>query len=296
MIEIKDETFGGTYPYKPNYIDIGSFKMHYVDQGEGEPIVMVHGDPTWGYLWRKFIPSLSETHRVIVPDHMGMGKSSVPKHPYPYLLHHHISNLEALLENLELRDITLILHDWGGPVGMGFAVRHPESIKRLVLTNTWAFAKWPGGDLPRLLEIIRSDRGESFAIEKNGYVKRALLGTANYPENYSPEVLNAYLAPFTTPESRLALLCWSRDITMSNNDISYRDMEHIENKLSLFKDTPVLIIWGMLDPVLPDSFLEKWCQVFAHAQVCEIENANHFLQEDTPELVLETIKMFIKDL
>ena len=293
MIGIKDETFSGSYPFKPNYLDIGGFKMHYVDQGEGEPVVMLHGDPTWGYLWRKFILLISDTHRAIVPDHMGMGKSSVPKDPYPYLLRHHIFNLEELITSLELRDITLVLHDWGGPVGMGFAVRHPGLIKRLVLMNTWAFAKWPGGEFPRLLEIIRSERGESFVLEKNGYIKRALLGTANYPENYTSKVLNAYLSPFPTPESRLALLCWSRDISVSESDLSYGEMNHIEDKLSLFDDIPVLLIWGILDPVLPGSVLEKWRRIYPHAQVCEIEDASHFLQEDSPKRVIGEIKQFL---
>ena len=198
--------------------------MHYVDEGEGEPVVMLHGDPTWGYLWRKFIPSVSEKNRVIVPDHMGMGKSSVPKKPYPYLLKHHISNLEQLILNLELKDITLVLHDWGGPVGMGFAIRHPELIKRIVIMNTWAFAKWPGDEMPRLLEIIRSEKGETFVLEKNGYVKRALLGTANYPEKYTSQILDAYLAPFPVPDSRLALLCWSRDINIDEHDKSNHRM------------------------------------------------------------------------
>jgi len=294
LIGIKDETFDGTYPFTPRYFNIGDFEMHYVDEGEGEPVVMLHGDPTWGYLWRKFIPVFSKKHRVIVPDHRGMGKSSVPEDPYSYLLRHHVSNLEELITSLELRDITLVLHDWGGPVGMGFAVRHPGLIKHLVLMNTWAFAKWLGGEFPRLLEIIRSERGESFVLEKNGYVKRALLGTANYPENYTSQVLNTYLAPFPTHESRLALLCWSRDIAVSESDRSYGDMKHIEDNLSLFKDIPVLLIWGMLDPVLPSSVLEKWREIYPHAQVCEIEDANHFLQEDTPERVIGEIKLFLQ--
>jgi len=293
LIDIKDNTFNQSYSFKPHYLNIGGFKMHYVDQGEGDPVVMLHGDPTWGYLWRKFIPLVSETKRVIVPDHMGMGKSSVPKELYPYLLKHHISNLEELILNLKLSDITLVLHDWGGPVGMGFAVRHPELIKSVVLMNTWAFAKWPGGELPRLLEIIRSDKGESFVLEKNGYVKRALLGTANYTENYTPQVLNAYLSPFPDPDSRLALLCWSRDITFDETNRSYEEMRQIENKLNLFTDIPVLIIWGMLDPVLPVSVLEKWLSIYPHAKVCKIEDASHFLQEDTPERVISEINHFL---
>lgn len=293
MIEIKTEDFNGTYAYEPNYLDIDGFKMHFVDEGEGEPVLMLHGDPTWGYLWRNFIPSISETRRVIIPDHMGMGKSSVPKAPYPYLLKNHISNLEELVLKLELNDITLVLHDWGGPVGMGFAVRHPERIKRIIIMNTWAFAKWPGGELPRLLQIIRSDKGESFVLEKNGYVRRALLGTANNPENYTSQVLDAYLSPFPNPDSRLALLCWSRDITYSEADQSYNDMKQIEENLKLFTELPILIIWGMLDPVLPVSVLEKWLSIYPHAQVRRIEEASHFLQEDTPESVISEVNSFL---
>jgi pimeloyl-ACP methyl ester carboxylesterase len=126
MPGIKDETFGGTYPFAPRYFDAGNFKMHYIDEGGGEPVILLHGDPTWGYLWRKFIPVLSQQHRVIVPDHMGMGKSDTPAEPYPYLLRHHIANLEALVTSLGLTGITLVVHDWGGPVGLGFAARHPD--------------------------------------------------------------------------------------------------------------------------------------------------------------------------
>ena len=293
MIEIKNETFSGSFPFKPNYLDLGYFKMHYVDEGKGDPIVMLHGDPTWGYLWRNFIPALSNTHRVIVPDHMGMGKSSVPDEPDPYLLKHHIFNLEQLILHLKLMNITLIVHDWGGPGGLGFAVRHPELIKKLVLTNTWSFAEWPVGEFPRLIEIIRSTKGESFVLEKNGYVKRALLGTANYPDHYTDDVMNAYLAPFPSPESRKALLCWSRDITVKKGDPSYDEIKHIEDNLSLFKDLPVLIIWGMLDLVLPGLVLEKWRQIYPHSKVCEINDANHFLHEDAPKRVLAEIKNFI---
>jgi haloalkane dehalogenase len=185
LIDIKDETFSGSFPFKPNYMDLGYFQMHYVDEGGGETILMLHGDPTWGYLWRNFIPALAYSNRVIVPDHMGMGKSSVPEEPNTYLLKHHISNLEQLILHLKLNNITLVVHDWGGPVGFGFAARYPELIKKIVITNTWAFAEWPGGEFPRLIEIIRSEKGESFVLEKNGYAKRALLGTANYPDNYT---------------------------------------------------------------------------------------------------------------
>lgn len=304
MPGIKDETFGDAYPFTPRFFDAGGFRMHYIDEGEGEPVLMLHGDPTWGYLWRKFIPALSGNKRVVVPDHMGMGKSDAPDTPYPYLLLHHIKNLESLVLSLGLSDITLVIHDWGGPVGLGFAVRHPELINRLVITNTWASARWPGlsrrspgepeAPFPKLIEMIRSPRGEQFVLEKNGYVARAMAGTVNYPENLTDDVMAAYLAPFPTPESRRALLSWSRDITVNEGDPSWDEMKRIEDNLQLLADIPILIIWGMLDPVLPPNVLDMWKRIYPRARVVVIPDASHFLQEDAPDEVLAAIEEFLE--
>ena len=293
MIGIQHEAFGGTFPFAPHYRNVNGVQMHFADEGAGEPVVLLHGDPTWGYLFRNFIPALSRRHRCIVPDHMGMGKSGAAAWPGPYRLTHHIANLEALLLDLELRDITLVVHDWGGPVGLGFAVRHPERIKRLVLTNTWAFAPWPGGALPRLLELIRSERGERFVLDRNGYVEPALTGTTRHAERLTRTVMDAYRAPFPTPESRRALLSWSRDIPMSPADPSYALMKDIEERLPRFAQTPALLVWGMLDPVLPPSVLRIWQRVYPHAGTCEIEDASHFLQEDAPERIVARIEEFL---
>jgi pimeloyl-ACP methyl ester carboxylesterase len=290
---IESETFGDTYPFAPNYRHVNGFNMHFVDEGEGDPIVLLHGDPTWGYLWRNFIPVLSERARCIVPDHMGMGKSEVPRQPYPYRLAHHVANLEALLIGLNLRQITLVVHDWGGPVGLGFAIRQPDRIKRLVITNSWASARWPGAPFPRLIEMIRSSGGEKFVLERNGYLERALTGTTHHAERLTDLVMDAYRAPFPTRESRVAMLCWSRDIPVTEADPSYLEMQRIENSLSLFAKTPTLILWGILDPVLPPSVLRWWQKVYPQATTHEIEDASHFLQEDAPQQIGEYINDFI---
>ena len=294
MLAIRDETFEGLFPFTPHYYSHQGVEMHYVDEGSGEPVVMVHGDPTWGFLYRNFIPPLSQQYRCIVPDQMGMGKSAVPQERSLYRLEQHCANLEALLLHLDVRDITLVLHDWGGPVGLGFATRHPERIKRLVLMNTWAFAPWPGGPFPRLLEIIRSERGEAFVLRKNGYLEPALLGTTYHSEKLTKYVMEAYRAPFPTPESRLAMLCWSRDIPLHESDVSYAEMKRIERGLLLFSGIPVLLVWGMQDPVIPTSVLHRWQQEYPHATTHEIEDASHFLQEDAPERIVQWIETFLK--
>ena len=294
MLEIREATFAGTFPFAPHYMDLESFQMHYVDVGEGDPLVLLHGDPTWGYLYRHFLPPLATRARCIVPDHMGMGKSGVPAGPYPYRLRHHIDNLEAFILRLELRDITLAVHDWGGPVGLGFAIRHPSRLKRLILMNTWAFAQWPGGPLPRLIELIRSPRGEAFIMGKNGYVQPALVGTTAHSNHLTETALDAYLAPFRTPESRLALLCWSRDIPVTTGDASYAEMQQIQNGLTQFRHLPVLLVWGMQDPVLPPTVLRIWQQLYPHATTHEIEEASHFLQEDAPERIAQAVEQFLE--
>jgi len=293
LIDIRAETFDGTYPFAPHYLDINGFQMHFVDEGDGEPVLLLHGDPTWGYLWRQFIPALAQHRRCIVPDQMGMGKSGTPESPYPYRLRHHIANLEALLLHLDLQNLTLMLHDWGGPVGLGMATLHPQRIKRLVLMNTWAFASWPGAPFPRLIELIRSDRGEKFVLEKNGYLEPALLGTTHHPEKLTKTVMDAYRAPFPRLESRLAMLCWSRDIPVHHTDPSFAEMKRIEGALPQFNRTPTLLVWGMRDPVLTESVLRLWQQIYPHAITHEIDDASHFLQEDAPDLVVSFIEEFL---
>lgn len=296
MLAIKDETLDGTFPFAPHYFSANGVAIHYVDEGSRdseETVVMVHGDPTWGYLYRNFIPQLSPHYRCVVPDHMGMGKSDVPQERSLYRLERHIANLEALLLHLDLQNTTLVLHDWGGPVGLGFAIHHPERIKRLVLMNTWAFAPWPGGPFPRLLEIIRSERGEAFVLKRNGYLEPAITGTTYHSEKITKTVMEAYAAPFPTPESRLAMLCWSRDIPVQENDVSYVEMKRIEEALSRFSDIPVLIVWGMRDPVLSEAVLRRWQHIYPHATTHEIEDASHFLQEDAPERIAQWIEAFL---
>jgi cis-3-alkyl-4-acyloxetan-2-one decarboxylase len=293
MLGLDHETFGGTFPFAPRYRTVNGVRMHFVDEGGGEPVVLLHGDPTWGYLYRHFIPHLARRRRCVVPDHMGMGKSETPAVPNPYRLGHHIANLEALLLDLDLRNITLVLHDWGGPVGLGAAIRHPGRIKRLVLMNTWASAPWPGGPLPRLLGVIRSERGERFVLERNGYVDPALIGTTYHQERLTPAVMDAYRAPFPTPQSRLALLCWSRDIPMIETDASYAEMKRIEAGLAVFATVPVLLIWGMRDPVLSPQILRWWQSRYPHAAAREIPDASHFLQEDAPDEVVGCLEEFL---
>jgi haloalkane dehalogenase len=293
MLDIRDDTFDGTFPFAPRYLSVNGFRMHFVDEGEGDPILFVHGDPTWSYLWRRFILALSGRHRCVVPDQMGMGKSEVPQDAGRYRLVHHVANLESLLLRLDLRDLTLVLHDWGGPVGLGVAIRHRERIRRLVLMNTWAFAPWPAGPLPRLLEIIRSSRGEHFVLKKNGYVEAALRAGSAHPETLTPAGLAAYLAPFPTPASRLALLCWSRDIPVAENDPSFAEMQRIERALPTVADLPTLIVWGMRDTVLPEAVLRLWQRVLPGAQVRELADAGHFLQEDAPAPALRAVEEFL---
>lgn len=294
MQTLKDETFEGTFPFSPHYHLVDGFAMHYVDEGSGESVVMLHGDPTWGYLYRHFIPALSHMYRCIVPDHLGMGKSEVPQGASFYHLERRIAHLEALLLHLDVRGITLVVHDWGGPVGLGFATRHPGRIKRLILLNTWAFAPWPGGPFPRLLELIRSSRGETFVLQKNGYLEPALIGTTFHAEALTEPILEAYRAPFPTPASRLAMLWWSRDIPVAQSDASYAEMERIEHALPLFSETPVLLIWGMQDPVLSPAVLRRWQQVYPHATTHEIEDASHFLQEDAHDRIIRWIEGFLE--
>jgi len=197
------EDFDGTWPFAPHYYDGNGFRMHYVDEGAGDPIVALHGEPTWGYLYRNFIPRLSKLGRVIVPDHMGFGKSGTPQ-DRAYSIRDHVDNLERLLDHLQLGAITFVGQDWGGPIATGFALRHPDRVKRLCYMNTGVPGRAPA-DAPSIagypwFKWVQTEESRAVLSNLGGSILSVMkrIGferTAHVDETW----IRAYAAPFPTP-------------------------------------------------------------------------------------------------
>ena len=292
MADLIRETFGGTWPYKARFHEHDGVRLHYVDEGEGDPIVMLHGNPTWGYLYRNFIPPLSQTNRCVVPDHMGFGKSDKPLDK-PYTLSRHIENFTALMDELELGDITLVMQDWGGPIGLGFGVEHADRIKRLVILNTWAFRIPEGTPLAPLLDQFRQPQvGEAMVQGLNLFVE-GFLPAGIYHKERLEEFMPAYRAPFPDWNSRIGTLEFPRDIPVGDDERSSETMGKIQDALGNI-DVPTTIIWAMQDPAIPPPLIDAWKGVYPHAEEHRIETASHFLQEDEPEQIVTLIQDFLK--
>ena len=225
-----NETFNGTFPFKPNFFDGNGFNMHYVDEGEGEPIICLHGQPTWGYLYRNFIPPLSETHRVIVPDHMGYGKSETPPNGN-YTFQQHVENLAALIDHLELENITFVIQDWGGPIAGAYSIRNPERVKRFCLMNTMlgygvAVQDVPASDPPPpklhdsswfqwVLKTYKAGTYRDTMSQLGDHV------VSNMKKLYfhnsaaiTPAWIEAYSQPFETPEECIAAIEFPLDAAL----------------------------------------------------------------------------------
>ena len=292
MADLANETFGGTFPFKPRFFTHDGVRLHYVDEGQGEPVVLLHGNPTWSYLYRRFIPPLCENHRCLAPDHMGFGRSDKPL-DRPYTLAKHIENLTALLNHLELNNITFVMQDWGGPIGLGFAVDHPERVKRLVILNTWAFRLPEGTRLAPLLELFRQPHvGEAMVQGLNLFVE-GFLPAGIYHQERLNEIMPAYRAPFPEWNSRIGTLRFPRDIPVGDAHPSTPAMGHIQDNLGKLR-VPTIIIWGMQDPAIPPAIIEAWTAVYPHAEVHRLQTASHFLQEDEPEEIVSLIQGFLK--
>jgi len=289
--DICNETFNGTFPFKPNFKKINGFQMHYVDEGEGEPIVCVHGEPTWGYLYRKFIPSLTESNRVIVPDHMGFGKSDTPQDK-PYILAQHIDNFTKLLLELDLKDITLVFQDWGGPISFGFATAYPDRVKRLVIMNT-GIGVLPAGAKTWISDMEERGILEDVLGDMDMYIPRMFASTLMHGTAIET-MIRAYAAPFPDRSFCIGAIAFPRDIPVGDDHPSAATMRSIQKKLGLLKDKAKIIIWGMKDPIFPRLVLDWWRKVYPDAESHELVEAGHFLQEDAPEKIVTIITNFLR--
>lgn len=292
-----DWTFGGTWPYAPQYFDSPDGRMHYVDEGprDGKPVVMVHGNPTWGYLYRNFIPALVDAgYRCIVPDHLGFGRSDKPKDARLYQVPRHAERLESLLESLDLRDATLVSQDWGGALGFYWATRHPDRIAALCILNTAAHRPPGKVNLPLPLHLFRTP-GVGEAMVKGAHLfVRGFLFKAGimHQDRITPEMKAAYLAPHPSYASRTSILVFPREIPADSTGRVAEFLGEVESGLKKLSDKPTMIAWAMKDiAFLPEYLDDLWLRDFPNAHVLRLPDAGHYLQEDAHErIVPELVK------
>jgi pimeloyl-ACP methyl ester carboxylesterase len=296
-----DETFEGTWPYAPNFCPAAGFKQHYVDEGSGRPVVLLHGQPTWGYIYRRFIAPLAPSHRVIVPDHMGFGKSETPPERN-YTLSTHVANLTALIESLDLRDITLVMQDWGGPIGIGYAARHPERIHSLVLMNTVCGYGTAGRrDLPNpadtpwfrwIREGLPTGRTEAVLSQLGSTILSVMqiVGLERL-DRVDQTFIRAYGAPFQTPADCKGALGFPLDVALGR----IRDfVREGAAGVPALKAKPAILIEGMLDRAIPPALaIADFKGLWPEGPVIEIPGAGHYIQEDAPEVALTAIQAFL---
>jgi haloalkane dehalogenase len=282
------------YPFKKNYLDLNGNKYHYLDEGEGAPVVMLHGNPTWSFYYRDVVKALLKTHRSIVPDHIGCGLSDKPEESkYKYTLSQRIDDLEKLIDNLNIKSkITLILHDWGGMIGMGYASRHPEKIERLVILNTGAFHLPKGKKLPLSLKIGRTPiLGKLLIRGLNGFALPASFVCT--VKSMPGEIRKEYLKPYNSWKNRIATLKFVEDIPLLATDNGYDIITDVENTLCKFKELPMVIFWGEKDFVFDHTFYAEWVKRFPKAQTYKYPNAGHYVLEDAGQEIIPLIKEFL---
>ncbi len=280
------------YPFTSHFCDVGGHQLHYLDHGSGLPVVAVHGNPTWSFYYRNLVETLGQRYRVIAPDHIGCGLSDKPQ-DYNYVLSQHIDNLEHLLINeLKLKECILCLHDWGGAIGMGFAARHPEKIKGLIILNTAAFLL---PECPLRIRICRTPLLGQFIIRTcNGFARAALYMAACHQERLTDAIRAGYLAPYDNYRNRIANLRFVQDIPFSAKSETGKTVTDIQKRLHLFAEKPILICWGEKDFCFTTNFLNIWTQYFPKAVVHRFSDAGHYVLEDAFERILPLVKDFLK--
>ena len=303
MIDAK-ETFNGSWPFKPNFFKGNGFSQHFVDEGprDASPIIMLHGEPTWGYIYRKFIPALSKENRIIVPDHMGFGKSETPQHK-EYTLKTHVENLSNLIEFLDLKNITFVGQDWGGPIIGAYSIRNIKNVKSYFLINT-------------LFGYSREERPQSLSpwfkwIKKHyddktldgilGELGSTVLSVMKIPNFTNSEVIdddwiNAYSSQFPDRASCKGAINFPLDALL-NRMVPYILEGFKLGDLKSLCSKPAFLAYGMQDRAIePDYAIRDFKALFPNAKVFKLPNAGHYSQEDEPEVLINLIKDFVKEI
>ena len=282
------------YPFKSNFIEIRKMRMHYIDEGAGEPVLMLHGNPTWSFFYRGLVQRLSPFCRCVVPDHIGSGLSDKPsREDYSYSLAERADNVNALVESLDMHDLTLVLHDWGALIGMTYARKHPDRIKRIVVLNSAAFGLPKGRPFPWMIGMCKNRwlgpllvQGLNlFSIGSNVFCVKKKM---------DPGVAGMYLHPYDSWKNRYGVLAFILDVPLSPDHPSWNEMKETEAAVPEFDSLPVLICWADKDFVFDRHFLKVWTDLLPHAEVRHFPAAGHYILEDALPEVSDAIVGFLR--
>lgn len=283
-------------PFPSRFVRVGDWQLHYLDEGSGVPVLMLHGNPTWCFMFRGLAQALRGNHRILVPDHLGCGLSDrPPPERYPYTFVQRVADLESFV-NAVLDGSTpfhLVVHDWGGLIGTAYAVRQPERVLSLTVLNTAAFRVPPGSSLHWTLRFCRKSRVAAFLIRNLGAFNwgACLLGSRR---GLSKEVRRGYLNPYRKRRDRLAVLRFVQDIPLKEGDPSYAAVCEMEEGLARLADKPVLIGWGMKDFIFDEAFLTRWQEFFPSAEIHRFPSAGHYVMEDAAEDLEVILRAFLE--
>jgi haloalkane dehalogenase len=284
---------GRLYPFTPRLFKTAQGAcMSYLDEGPSrdEAVVMLHGNPTWSFFYRDLVRELSPGFRCIVPDHVGMGLSDKPSR-YDYRLASRIEDIEALVDHLGLRKIHLIVHDWGGAIGFGVAVRRPERIGKIVILNTAAF---PSTNIPKRITLCRTPLlGELIVRGLNGFAEPATW-MAMAARRLTWEERKGYLHPYGSWASRIGVHRFIRDIPLEREHPSRQTLEQVAERLPALSRNEKLIVWGGRDFCFDDTFLSRWREIYPDARVERLERAGHYVLEDSGAEARALISTFLK--
>ena len=284
-----DQRFAGLpgYPFQPRYVDQTGLRMHYVDEGSGAPVLLLHGEPTWAFLYRKMIPPLSRVARVVAPDYFGFGRSDKPTRLEDYSYDFHYGSIERLADALDLRDATIVVQDWGGPVGLRLAVEHPERVARLVILNTGIGAgRAPSPEWLRFREFMRRVGSD---LVPGQLVRLSCL------TDPGDGVVEAYNAPFPTPESKAGVLAFPELVPTEIDHPSAAKMLEVRAGLESW-ERPALVLFSDSDPIFSTVAAEHLAARIPGAGPAEtIAGASHFLQEEKGEEIADRILRFLAD-
>lgn len=282
-----------SFPYERHTVHVGDYAFSVTDEGSGNPILLVHGNPTWSYMWRAVIAEFKNDHRMIAIDHLGCGFSDKPPRAY-YNLASHGDNLSCLIRDLDLQEITLVAHDWGGAIGLyAAAMKEPERFKRIVLLNTGAF---PPPRVPWRIAACRIPILGELAIRGfNLFLEAAFRMALEHPQRLSDTDRSAFRAPYDSWQDRIGIARFVQDIPMSSRHPTYAKLVQLEQSLGRLRQLPICLIWGMRDWCFTPKCLERFRTHWPEAKVVQLEDAGHWVLEDSSADVLRAMRAFFQD-